>query len=97
MPRTDRAAALNVAWVSLWWLLDPDHNRWGKVHEVLADPSSRLTIDKGSRDKSGRRPQGEHSSPTEDAALDVLDAGLDLKREQRDLQRRVMNRWSGGS
>lgn len=87
MPRTDRAKALNVAWVSLWWLLDPDHNRWQKVHEVLADPSSRLTIDQGSRDETGRRASGTHSDPTGAAALAVLDVGLDLRRQQRALRR----------
>lgn len=87
MPRTDRAKALNVAWVSLWWLLDPDHNRWQKVHEVLADPSSRLTIEAGSRDETGRRSSGTHSDPTGAAALAVLDVGLDLRRQARALRR----------
>lgn len=87
MPRTDRNAALNVAWTALWWLLDPDHNRWGKVHEVLADPTSRLTIEAGSRDETGRRSSGTHSDPTGAAALAVLDVGLDLRRQQRALRR----------
>ena len=87
MPRTDRAAALNVAWTALWWLLDPDHDRWGKVREVLNDPTSRLTIDQGSRDETGRRSSGTHSDPTGAAALAVLDVGLDLRRQQRALRR----------
>lgn len=87
MPRTDRAAALNVAWTALWWLLDPDHDRWGKVREVLNDPTSRLTIEAGSRDETGRRSSGTHSDPTGAAALAVLDVGLDLRRQQRALRR----------
>ena len=55
MKPSDRTLALNAAWAALWWLVDPEHNRWTKTLEVLNDPASRVTIERGSGDDTGRR------------------------------------------
>ena len=89
MKPSDRTLALNAAWAALWWLVDPEHNRWAKTLEVLNDPASRVTIERGSGDDTGRRSVGGHSDPTGDAAGAVLEAGLDGRKQARDLRRSV--------
>lgn len=86
MKPLDRTLALNATHHALWWLLDPDHNRWAKTFGVLADPTARLTIEQGSGDNVGRRAKGDHSDPTLAAASAVIDAGLDCQRQARDLR-----------
>lgn len=89
MKPSDRTLALNAAWAALWWLVDPEHNRWTKTLEVLNDPASRVTIERGSSDDTGRRSVGGHSDPTGDAAGAVLDAGLECRKQVRELHRTV--------
>lgn len=87
MRTSDRSLALSSTWASLWWLIDPARRRWTLTFEVLADTSTRVTIERGSGDTLGRRAIGTHSDPTLAAAAAAIDVGIDGQRQARTLRR----------
>lgn len=85
----ERVRALNQAWVHVWWIIDPEHDRWTKALAVLADTDARVVIAAGSGDNLGRRAVGQHSDPTLAAAASRIDAGITGQRTTRELRARI--------